>query len=186
MVKRKDVGILITIVLAAAAISCGLLNLFVFTANRWSLLVIGVCVLLFVLAIPVVIYTKLPIYLSLLLDGIAVGVYLYMITYVTPTEQWFWQLAVPIVTLITILVEVFTFLLRKLPVSIIGTTLYLFAEIAILCVGIELFIDRYTDRPLDLSWSAVVLTVCGIIVAALVTILSKKGLREAVRRRFHF
>lgn len=186
IVKRKDLGILTTIILSAVSISCGLLNLLVFTGSRWSLLIIGACLLLFVLAIPAVIYTKLPIYLSLLLDGIAVGLYLYMITYLTTSERWFWQLAVPIVALVTILVEVFTFLLRNMPVSIIATALYIFAEIAILCIGIELFIDRFTEKPLILSWSAVVLTTCSIIVAALITILSKRGLRETVRRRLHF
>ena len=186
MVKRKDLGILITVVLSAVSISCGLLNILVFNNSLWSLLIIGVCILLFVLAIPAVIYTKLPIYLSLLFDGIAVAVYLYMIAYLTPSERWFWQLAVPIVALCTILAEIFTFLPRTLPVSIIATALYVFAEATILCVGIELFVDRYTEKPLVLSWSAVVLTTCSVIVAALITILSKRRLRDAVRRRLHF
>lgn len=186
VVKRKDLGLLITIVLSATALSCGLLNLLVFTGTSWSLLIIGICILLFVFAFPAVIYTKLPIYLSLLFDGIAIAVYLYLITYLTPSKRWFWQLAVPIVLLVTALMEIFTFLLRKLPVSIISTAIYLFAEAAVLCAGIELFIDRFTGSPLRLSWSAVVLTACGIIVVALVTILSKRRLRDAVQRRLHF
>jgi hypothetical protein len=186
VVKRKDLGLLITIVLSATALSCGLLNLLVFTGTSWSLLIIGICILLFVFAFPAVIYTKLPVYLSLLLDGIAIAVYLYLITYLTPSERWFWQLAVPIVLLVTALVEIFTFLLRRLPVSIISTAIYLFAEAAILCSGIELFIHRFTGSPLRLSWSAVVLTACGIIVVALVTILSRRRLRDAVQRRLHF
>lgn len=145
--KRKDTGILITIVLSATALSCGLLNLLVFTGTSWSLLIIGICILLFVFAFPAVIYTKLPIYLSLLFDGIAIGVYLYMITYLTPSARWFWQLAVPIVLLVTVLVEIFTFFLHKLPISIISTALYIFAEAAILCVGIELFIRRFAGTP---------------------------------------
>ena len=186
VVKRKDLGILITIVLTAAALSCGLLNLLVFTETLWSLLIIGICILLFVFAFPAVIYTKLPIYLSLCFDGIAIGVYLYLITYLTPSARWFWQLAVPIVLMVTVLVEIFTFLLRSLPISIISTALYIFAEAAVLCIGIELFIHRFNGTPLRLSWSAVVLTACAIIVAALVTILSKRRLRDAVQRRLHF
>lgn len=185
-VKRNDLGILLSIVLSATAIGCALLNLFVFTGSLWSLLIIGICIILFVLSIPAVIYTKQPIYLSLLLDGIAIGAYLYMITYLTVSDRWFWQLAVPIVALVTLLAEILTLCVRKLPVSFIATSLYLFAETAILCVGIELFIDRYFDQPLSLSWSAIVLTVCGIIVIALITLLSKRRLRDAVRRRLHF
>ncbi len=186
VVKRKDLGILISVVLSATALSCGLLNLFVFTGTGWSLLIIGICILLFVFAFPAVIYTKLPIYLSLLFDGVAIGVYLYLIALLTPSRRWFWELAVPIVLLVTLLIEIFTFLLRKLPISIISTALYIFAEAAVLCIGIELFVDRFTGNPLRLSWSAVVLTACGIIVVALVTILSKRRLRDAVQRRLHF
>ena len=185
-VKRKDLGILLTVVLLAASIGCALLNLFVFTGTLWSLLIIGICIILFVLFIPAVIYTKQPIYISLLLDGIAIGGYLYMITYLTSSPRWFWELAVPIVALATILAELLTLCIRKLPVSIIATALYIFAEAAILCGGNELFIDRYFGSTLSLSWSAIVLTVCGIIVIALITLLSVRRLRDAVRRRLHF
>lgn len=186
LVKRKDLGILLSVVLSATAISCGLLNLLVFTQNRWSLLIIGICILLFVLAVPAVIYTKLPIYLSLLFDGIAVGLYLFMIASLTPSDRWFFHLAMPIVALITLLVELLTLLIRSFSVSIITTALYIFAEAAILCVGIELLIDRFLEKNLMLSWSAVVLTACCIIVIALITLLSKRRLRDAVRRRLHF
>lgn len=185
-VKRKDLGLLLTIVLSATSIGCALLNLFVFIGSLWSLLIIGICIILFVLSIPAVIYTKQPIYLSLFLDGIAIGGYLYMITFLTSSSEWFWELAVPIVALVTVLAEILTLCIRKLPVSIIATSLYVFAETAVLCVGIELFIDRYLGKPLSLSWSAIVLTVCGIIVVALITVLSEGRLRDAVRRRLHF
>lgn len=186
VVKRKDLGLLLTVVLTAAAGSCALLNLFVFQQSMWSLLIIGICIILFVLAIPAVIYTRLSIYLSLLLDGIAVGVYLYMITYLTASDAWLWELALPITGLVTALVELFTFLIRTLRVSFITTALYLFVEAALLCVGIELLIDRFLSNPPGLSWSAVVLTVCGVIAIALITLLSKRRLRDAVRRRLHF
>ena len=64
--------------------------------------------------------------------------------------------------------------------------LYIFVEIAALCVAVELLIRRFLSLPLLLTWSAVVLTACAIIAAALITILSRKRLRSAVRRRLHF
>lgn len=186
VVKRRDLAILTSIVLIATSLSCLLLNLFVFSGSLWSLFIIGACLLLFVLVFPAVIYTKLPIYISLLFDGIAVGFYLYMITFNTASREWFAGLALPIVALITILVEIFALLLRSFPVSFITTALYFFAEIALLCVGIELLIDHYMGAPLHLVWSAVVLTVCGVIVILLITVLSRRRLRDAVRRRLHF
>ena len=186
VVKRKDFGILVSIILSATCISCLLLNLFVFSGSLWSLFIIGACLVLFVLAVPAVIYTKLPIYISLLCDGIATGIYLYLITFNTPDSRWFKELALPIVVLITILVEIFALLIRSFPVSLITTALYFYAETAFLCVGLELLIDRYMGKPLKLFWSSVVLTVCSVIVVMLITVLSKRRLRDAVRRRLHF
>ncbi len=186
VVKKKDLTILICIVLGATSLSCLLLNLFVFSGSPWSLFIIGACLILFVLAIPAVIYTRLPIYISLLFDGVAVGFYLYMITFNTASNGWFMGLALPIVALITILVEIFALLLRSFPVSFITTALYFFAETALLCVGIELLIHHYAKEPLHLVWSAVVLTVCSVIVVLLITVLSRRRLRDAVRRRLHF
>ncbi len=186
VVKRRDLAILTSIVLIATSLSCLLLNLFVFPGSLWSLFIIGACLLLFMLIFPAVIYTKLPIYISLLFDGIAVGFYLYMITFNTSSKEWFTGLALPIVALATILVEIFALLLRSFPVSFITTALYFFAEAALLCVGVELLINHYLGVPLHLVWSAVVLTVCAVIVILLITVLSRRRLRDAVRRRLHF
>ena len=186
VVKRKDLGILLTVVLSATAITCLLLNLLVFTKSLWSFMVIGVCICLFFFAFPAVIYTKTPIYLSLLADGIAVGIYLYLITFLTYDAGWFWRLGLPIVVLSTALIELFTLLARKFPLNILSGSLYLFTEVAILCVSLELLIRHYYGGPYQISWSAVVLTVCIIIDITLITILAKKRLRNEVNRRLHF
>ena len=185
-VLRKDWGLLLTIVLSATAISCGLLNAFVFRGFLWSLLIIGVCILIWVFALPAVIYTKMVIYAYLLFDGVAVAAYLYMISFVTSSTRWLTQVALPITAMVTILAIVFAFLYRKISQSFLATALYIFLEIPSLCIGIELLIRRFNDLPMRLTWSAVVLTAGGIISIMLITVLSKKGLRNAVRRRLHF
>ena len=128
----------------------------------------------------------MPIYVSLLADGIAVAVYLYMIAYLTPSTDWFWQLGLPIVMLVTLCTEIFTFLLKKIPFSVLSGALCLFIEIPLFCAALELMIRRMLFDPLRLTWSAVVLTVCAIIDVALITLLVKKRLRNEVRRRLHF
>ena len=55
-VKRKDLGILLSVVLSATAVTCLLLNLLVFNRSLWSLLVIGICICLFVFPFPMVYY----------------------------------------------------------------------------------------------------------------------------------
>ena len=56
----------------------------------------------------------------------------------------------------------------------------------ILCVGIELLVDWYLYEKIIFRWSAIVATVCIIIDAAIITLLSMRRFRNAIRRRFHF
>ena len=184
--RRHDRGILLTIVLSATAISCGLLNLLVFRSGMWSLLIIGACILIWVFALPTVIYSRIPIYFSLLFDGFAVAIYLYMISRVTPSEHWFFSLALPITLLVTFEMIVFAFLYRKVSHSFLAIALYFFIEMPILCIGIELLTRLYFAAPVRLVWSAIVLVPCVVIVFALITVLSRKRLRDSIRRRLHF
>lgn len=185
-VKRKDFGILLSTVVLAAAVTCGLLNALVFKGSLWSLAVIGICIILWVMLVPVVINTRQPIYLSLVLDGVAVLVYLYMLAYMVHSTGWFYGLGMPIVLWVTLLAECFVLCLRRLPRSFLTVALYLFTAVALLCVGLELMIDFYLRREVLLRWSAIVATVCGIVDIAIITLLSRRRLRNEVRRRLHF
>lgn len=185
-VKRKDMGILLSIVLVAIGATCGVLNLLVFDSTSWSLLVIGACLCFWVLLLPLIIYQDLSVYSTLFFDGLAVGIYLYLITFVTHSDVWFYGLAVPIVAVTVLMAEILAFCLKKLPVTFLTTCLYVFSAIGVLCLLYEVLIDRYMQEQIQLMWSAVVLTVCVVIDITLITMLSRKRLRDAVRRRFHF
>ena len=185
-IKRRDWGLLLTVVLSATAFSCGLLNALVFRSNMWSLIILGACILIWVFAIPTFIYTKISVYFSLLFDGFAVAIYLLLISFITPSTKWLYQLSLPITALVTLQAIVFAFLYRTISTSFLATALYIFIEIPVLCVGIEILIRLFFKGPIRITWSAVVLTACTIIVIALITIISKKQFRNAVRRRLHF
>lgn len=186
VVKRKDVAILLTTVAVATAVVCGLLNLLVFSAVPWSLAIIGGCVLLWVILIPAVIYTRQAVYTSVFLDGIAMALYLYLLTYLTGSQGWFWGLGLPIVVLITVLVELMAVCLKLFPRSFLTTALYVFTALAVFCMGLEYMIDRFLNKELGFEWSAIVATVCVIVDIAIITLLSRRRLRNAVRRRLHF
>ena len=185
-VKRKDLGILMTMVLLATAGICGILNALVFRESLWSLVVLGACVIIWVLLEPFLIYTRQSVYLLLLSDGASVVFLLYMITFLGEDSGWFLELGVPLTVLVTAVAEMFTLCVNKLPKSFLTVSLYFFTAAGLLCAGIELLIDRYVRGDIRLSWSAVVLTVCGIFDIALITMLSRRRLRNSVRRRLHF
>lgn len=186
VVRRTDLGIFVSIVLSATAAACGLLNIFVFNTSRWSLAVIGACAILWVIMIPVVIYREQLIYVSILFDGTAVAAYLYLLTLMSKEDNWFYGLAIYIVILATVVVELVTLCIRKFPKSFLTIGLYCISAIGIFCVGLEILGDFYFQDTISLSWAAVVATASIIIDVALVTLLSKRRLRNEVRRRLHF
>lgn len=185
-VKRKDLGILLSMVVLAAAGICGILNALVFRENMWSLAVVGSCMILWVFFVPFVILPRQSVYLSLLYDGAAVVFLLYMITFLSGRDGWFFELGVPLVVLVTGVAELFTLCVRKLPRSFLTVSLYFFTATGLLCLGIEILVDRYLESVIALSWSAVVLTVCGVLDIAFITMLSRSRLRNSIRRRLHF
>ena len=185
-VKRKDLGILLTVVTLATAAICAVLNRLVFRDNLWSLAVLGSCVLLWVLMVPFVIRTEQSVYLSLVYDGAAVVFLLYMVKLLVEDDSWFWGLGLPLTVLVTAVTEMFVFCADKLPKSFLTVSLYLFTGIGILCLGIEILIDMYAVGDIALGWSAVVLTVCGVCDIAVITILSRRRLRNSVQKRLHF
>lgn len=184
--NKKDFGLLMSMVVLATAATCGILNAFVFRGPLWSLAVIGACGVLWVILIPVMIYTKQPIYVSLLYDGAVVALYLYMLTFQVGRKDWFLGLGLPITVMVTVIVELVTLCIRKLPRSFLTVSLYLFTALGLLCMGLEIMIDWYLDGAVSLRWSAVVVTVCAILDIAVITMLSRRRLRNEVRRRLHF
>jgi hypothetical protein len=191
-VDRRDLGILLTAFVLGTSVTCGLLNLLAFSASPWSLAIIGLCILLWVMAIPALYRKHQSIYSSLILDSLAIGLYLYLISFMTKNREWLTELALPITLLVLIVALSLTGAIRKFPKSFLTGAFILFTAIGILCIGLEFLLDRFFHRNdlqapgFSLGWSAIVLTVCIILDITVVTLLSRRRLRSEVRRRFHF
>lgn len=183
-VQRSDVTMLLSIVLAVTAVVCGLLNFFVFQHNAWSVYVIGGCVLVWIFCLPVF-FHKINVYLSILLDGIGIGMYFGIIAWLHPGKGWYQMLALPIIGIAAGLILIFAACVRQIHTSILSRSALILAETALFVVALELLIDRFRKTPPGITWSAIVLTCCVIIDAALITIIRRSRLREEVRRRMH-
>lgn len=184
--NRKDLAVFLSVFVLATAVTCGLLNILVFPKVWWSLAVIGGCVVLWVGLFPMVIYRKLSVYSSLLLDGLSVALYLYLLACMIDLYGWCYGLGLPIVALATAVAELLAVCIRCLPRSFLSICLYLDGAVALTCLGLELLIDRYLRGTFVWGWSAVVLTVCVILGITIGTLLSRRRLRGEVRRRLHF
>lgn len=182
--QRNDAALLIGVVLAVTACVCGLLNFFVFSRTSWSLYVMGGCALLWIVCLPVF-FSKIDPYLCLLLDGAGISLYFGIIAWLHPGLGWYTKLALPVIVLATGLVLAFCIFIRFVRSSVLARSVLVLSEIALFTVALELLIDRYRRTPPGITWSAIVLTCCIIIDAALITIIRRSRLREEVRRRMH-
>ena len=185
-VRRKDVGILITVLLCTIAVTCCLLNMFVFQGLNWSYSVIGACLCIWMIQVPLTVYEKATSYTYISLDFISVAFFLALIARMIHHFRWFWELGLPIVCILWFLVELGVFCYRKVSDSIFAIAIYLFTGLGLLCMGLDLLIRLFRGLEAGISWSAVVVTVCIVFDAVFITMMSHKRMRNEVRRRLHF
>lgn len=184
-VKRTDLAILITVILTCTALGCGLLNLFIFQMNAWSLYIIGLCVVFWIFFIPAMIYRKLPFFLMLLFDGAAVAMYCGIIAYLFDGGEWYRLIALPIIIIGVVLIMAVNLCYRFLSRSILFMALAVVLALGIFCVGIDASIKNFITGAPGITWSAIVM-ICSLIIAVtLFTIMRISRLREEVRRRMH-
>lgn len=184
-VSRKDVTIFSSATLSAIAICCGLLNFYFFEKVQWSIPVIGLCFVIWVFLLPLTLLPNLSGYFTAFLDCFALGSYIYMITYLTPVNTWFFKVAFPLIIECLILIELLVFLIKSKLFNFLVGLLYFIICSALICVSTELLLDNVFHQAFSLSWSAVVLTVCLILSVMLITILSLRRMRIMLQKRFH-
>ncbi|MBQ6994571.1 MAG: hypothetical protein IJN64_08815 [Lachnospiraceae bacterium] len=185
-VSKKESIIFVSILLFTIAVTCALLNILVYNRNWWSIPVNGVCITLWVFFMAAIFCEKITVYGMLLLDAIAIGNYLFMISLITSSDHWVIMIGLPILVVTFGLLELSVFLSKKLPSSLLTGTLYFFVTIAGVCITVEATIDNYLREVIRLGWSAIVVTVCAIISVFIILIMMMGRLRNSIRRRLHF
>lgn len=183
-IKRKDLAIVMTVILACTAISCLLLNYLMWKSNQWSLLVLGFCVLLWVMTVPPLLIRNMRRRIMTLLNGVAVCIYIALIGIFTDSSEWVVDLGIPIALIVLALVEIFlTVATYKKSFGVLSCLFFM--ETAVLCISIELLVDHALHQPLAIKWSAIVLTVCTVITVTLAAMFSRRRVRNEIKRRFH-
>jgi len=116
---------------------------------------------------------------------ISTGLYLYLIEQATESI-WFFDLALPITTLITVL-TVLTLILSRFK-FFSGTALIglIFCTISIFCIGTEFIINRFvTGNGSSLFWSLIVAGVLLPIAIFLFFVRRNEDFRIYLQKKFH-
>ena len=185
-VKRHEFTILTSIVLVVTSLVCLFLNLFTIQIGHWSYYVVGICAMLWVFMIPLFFPQKSNGYFHIAFNGIIIALFLAMVSYLHPNNQWYLHIALPIIALGTILLEIIFLFAIHLKSSMLIKTIISIAAAAVFCIAIELVIDLHARGQFVPFWSAIVASCAFVIDIVLLTIYLLDGLRAEVRRRLHF
>lgn len=185
-ISRRDQVVFASVMILTIVVTCSLLNGLVYNSVWWSVPVNGILLVLWVFYIAAVLVDKITVYAMLAVDALAIGGYLYIISRLTKNDDWLTDVGLPILLVSFSLFELFIFLGRRLPFSMLAGTLYFFITVAAICVTIEICVDLHFGGEISLSWSAIVLTVCLIMSVMVAMTLMMGRLRASVSRRLHF
>ena len=182
---KREAAILLSAMLASAAVCCGVLNLFLHPSRMWSLYVIGAAVMLWIWLVPPLLDRGMHLLLRLMLDVGAVALYVFFISLDLNGWTWYAGLALPIILWGGSLVLLLGLLLRVNRRSLLTTVTILLGSLGAFLVGVEFFIDHWIARAWEPTWSIIVLALCAGLMIPLLVVRRVPALREEARRRFH-
>lgn len=180
---KGELALLLTVILCAVAAVCGVLNIFLNPGRLWCLYAIGGIVTVWFWLILPLLLPRLPGGVKVLLDGVAVAVYLFLISLDLDGLDWFLGLALPIVLALTGVLLALTVCLPRR--SILTTATLVIGAVAVSCLLIELFIDLWTVGEWRPLWSLVTTAACAAMMGVLIVVRRVPGLRAWARRQFH-
>lgn len=186
-VSKKETAIIISIILAAPSIGCGIMNFLILGRGFWSLYVIGACLIVWMLFVPPLLLKKnrLPNLVYIFFDALTVALYLYIFVLEFGSNGWYSHIAIPIVILVFTLILFLKNVYDYYKPHILFMIISIIGAIGVFCVGTEIILNLYFIQKLYIFWSAIVIICCLMIIIPLTIIINHPKLREEVRRRMH-
>ncbi|MCE1207544.1 MAG: DUF6320 domain-containing protein [Spirochaetia bacterium] len=152
--KRKIVWEVLSVAFLVATIALFSINLLLSGSLTWSLIPVASFIFLWMLSSAILMLDKHRILRSAILFADA-PLFLFALSLITGNPAWSLQLAIPLAVFSeTALAFLYIMIVRarRKGLNIIAYTLI---AIAILCLGIEIFVDLYIHGIIWLGWSAI-------------------------------
>lgn len=182
--ERYYVVYILSILLVLLSLVSIILNALYFNKSFWSVYAIGAFVLVFIMsAVPLII--KKPFLFYITLDVIGILLYLYIVEWVSQTNEWYFKIAMPTTVCIYMLIVIVSLYVKKKKAGALRTTAAILFGSGILSVCIDMSISIYIYNKIILTWSLIVLTCSGALGLALYITSRNKHVQNELRKRFH-
>ncbi len=150
----------------------------------WSVYPVASLLLIWVFFLLSFLFSRRNPAFIIIIGYISTGLYLYLIEQATKT-LWFYDLAIPILTLVFVL-SLLVYLLSRIR-FFRGTAIpgLIFAAVCFFCIGAELIVNRFVYRHSNLFWSLIVAGVCLPVSIFLFFVQSNEEFRSYLQKKFH-
>lgn len=182
LMKRYSFIKVITIDIYAVIVFLVSLDVYSGGFPYWSVYPVASLLLIWVYFLLAFLFSnKNPIFI-VIIGYISTALFLYLIEQATKT-LWFFELALPILTLLSVLAAVVLILSR----FIRGTAFYglIFSAVGLLCIGTEIFVNRFAFHEISLFWSLIVAGVLFPVSVFLFFVQSNEEFRVYLQKKFH-
>ena len=173
-------------IIASVPIAVSLLsNLLHDKALTWSLLVIAGVFLLWCFCTSPFFFKRFTYIKMLLVDFAAIILSLGFMQVMLHDYPWFFYLALPLTLLCLAYWLIVIGLIKIRVLKGLGIVSALFVFASLIVVLIEILLDIYASRPIDLLWCWFAAAPCLAIAALLVLLDSNEHVRRELAKRFH-
>jgi len=132
---RREVALLLSAMLISVSVCCGLLNVVLLPSKWWSSFIIGACAFLWVVLVPPLLLRRLNVTVKLAFDACASALYIYLIALVTGGSEWYFELALPILTIGAVIILGLSLILHGGGHSMLTTSILIIGSIGLFAVG---------------------------------------------------
>lgn len=148
----------------------------------WSIYPVASLLLIWVYFLLAFLFShKNPVFI-VIIGYISTCLFLYLIEQATKAV-WFFGLAIPIISLLSILAALILILSRYIRGA--GLPGLIFSGLSIFCVGTELFVNRFVYNEFSLFWSLIVAGVLIPLAIFLFFVQSNEEFRVYLQKKFH-
>jgi hypothetical protein len=184
LMKRYSFIKVVTIDIYSVTLFLISLDIYSGGALYWSVFPVASLLLVWVWFLLVYLFGKKNLYFMFIIAYLSTGLYLYLIEQATKSV-WFFELALPILSLILVFTLIVLFLSRFKPFKGIGFPGLIFFALSLFCIGTEFIINRFVFEQFKMIWSYIVAGVCIPVSIFLLFVQSNEEFRVYLQKKFH-
>lgn len=182
LMKRYSFIKVITIDIYAVILFLVSLDLYSGDFLSWSLYPVASLLLIWVYFLLAFLFGRRNPVFIVIIGYISTALFLYLIEQATKSV-WFFELALPVLTLLCVLATLVVFLSRFIRGA--GLLGIIFSALGLLCIGTEFFVNRFAFGEVSLFWSLIVSAVFFPLAIFLFFVQNNEEFRVYLQKKFH-